>query len=477
MSLRRVLLAGGGTGGHLFPGLAVLEALEARLSGLEAHWVGTSRGLEARVVPSRGIPLHRLRVRPLKGRGIGGGLRGLSVVPRALRDSVALLRSVRPDLVLGVGGYASGPLLLAAGFLRIPTAVLEQNARVGLTNRLLAPVAGRAYVSFPETASCFPAARVRVLGNPVRHAFVEAARRAAADPEGVEQRADRVVVLGGSQGARRLNEVVPEALASADLGAHSLRIVHQTGASALQEVRRRYERLGLEAEVVPFLEDVAGAMLRAAVVVARAGATTVAELCAIGRPALLVPYPHAADDHQRANAEALQRRGAACCVLERDLSAGGLGRRLADLLADEPRRLRMAAAARALGRPEAAGEIAEDLIEWLDGGERLAGASGEPNGSDGHEEEGGTVARVSTDLGERGNEEMHGVSEAGGYPSTGRRTVRLAMDEGIGWTRAALSRSATRPRGQRPYVPVRRYVAGRRGVPRLLADPELLELD
>lgn len=361
----RVIVAGGGTGGHLFPGLAVVEELRRREPSLEVLFVGTARGIEARLLPARGEQLELLEVRPLKGRGAGELLRNLGVIPSAMGRAASIIRRFQPDLVIGVGGYAAGPVLAAAAALGRPTALLEQNAHVGLTNRLLSPMVGRAYVTFPETAGRFPKKRVRVCGNPVRRAFVDAARRAVTDPDGFEARARTLLVLGGSQGARALNETVPEALARIGVGARGLSVVHQTGEAMREQVEAHYARLGVEAHVVAFIDDMARAYADAAVVIGRAGATTVAELCAVGRPSVLVPYPHAADDHQRRNAEALAAEGASICVIEDDLSPESLTAALAPLLTDRERRRAMAEAARRSGRPDAAAAIVDDLCEWL----------------------------------------------------------------------------------------------------------------
>jgi UDP-N-acetylglucosamine--N-acetylmuramyl-(pentapeptide) pyrophosphoryl-undecaprenol N-acetylglucosamine transferase len=350
----------------LFPGIAVVEELRRRQPELEVLFVGTERGIEARVVPEMGERLALIEVRPLKGRSLVRLAQNVLKLPGAASQALGILRRFRPDLVIGVGGYASGPVLAAAAATGVPTAVLEQNARVGLTNRLLSTVVGRAYVTFPETAATFRAARVRTSGNPVRRAFVDAARRAATDPDGFEARARRLLVMGGSQGAQALNRVVPHALAEAGIADRGIAIVHQTGATMRDEVARQYRELGLDAEVVAFIDDMASAYSAAALVIARAGATTVAELCAVGRPAILVPYPYAADDHQGKNAEALERAGAARCIREADLDAVRLGEEVARLLSDEPARRAMAAAARGLGRPDAAAAIVDDLIEWLE---------------------------------------------------------------------------------------------------------------
>lgn len=361
----RIVVAGGGTGGHLYPGIAVVEELRRRNPDVDVRFVGSPRGIEARVLPKMGERVELMDVRPLMGRSPSELTRNLLRLPGSLGKAAAWLRRQRPDLVLGVGGYASGPMLAAAAALRIPTALLEQNAHVGLTNRVLSRTVGRAYLSFPETAALFGEERARVVGNPVRRAFVDAAHAAMSDPDGFEARARHVLVLGGSQGARVLNEVVPRALSMAELSRRGLRVLHQTGAPMLDAVRERYAQLGVEAEVQPFIEDMAKAYANAGIVIARAGATTVAELCAIGRPAVLVPYPHAADDHQAKNAYALERQGAAVAIPDHELAAGMLADELNGLLDAPARRRRMADAARAHGRPDAAAAVVDDLLAWL----------------------------------------------------------------------------------------------------------------
>lgn len=364
--IERVVIAGGGTGGHLFPGIAVLEELRRRNAELDVTFVGTERGIEARVIPAMGERLETLDVHPLKGTDTAGFMKSLLKLPGAWGRAIGILRDAEPDVVLGVGGYASGPMLLAAASLGIPTALLEQNAHVGLTNRMLGPVVGRAYLTYDETAPTF-GVKARVVGNPVRRAFVEAARRAQTDPDAFELRARRILVLGGSQGAKALNETVPEALARAGLAERGITVLHQTGASMRAEVAARYEALGVEAEVVAFVDDMARAYASSQIVIARAGATTLAEIEAIGRPSILVPYPHAADDHQARNAEALERAGAAIAIRQSALTAERLAGDVAALLDDRERRLAMAAAARAEGRPDAAAAIVDDLVAWLGG--------------------------------------------------------------------------------------------------------------
>jgi UDP-N-acetylglucosamine--N-acetylmuramyl-(pentapeptide) pyrophosphoryl-undecaprenol N-acetylglucosamine transferase len=376
--MQRIMVAGGGTGGHLFPGLAVVEELRRRVPELEVRFVGTARGIEARILPERGEALDLLKVTPLKGQGVGARLKSFARIPAAMREASALMREFQPDLVLGVGGYASGPVLLAASLSGRPTAVLEQNAYVGMTNKILARFVDRAYISFEQTEAVFGKVKSRLTGNPVRHEFVEHARLALADPEGFESRARTILVLGGSQGARKLNEDVPRALANAELRRRGLQVVHQTGESMRDEVEATYRDLGLDAKVVTFIEDMARAYSNAALVVARAGATTLAELCAIGRPSVLVPFPFAADDHQAKNAKALEEQGASICIRESELDAAELGQLVGALLDDPQRRRDMALAAREHGRPDAAATIVDDMLGWIGGGAPLRESDAPP---------------------------------------------------------------------------------------------------
>lgn len=369
--IRRLMVAGGGTGGHLFPGLAVVEELRRRVPDLDVRFVGTARGIEARVLPERGEKLDLLEVTPLKGQGAGARMKSMMRIPGAMREAAARIRAFDPDLVLGVGGYASGPVLLAASLGGRPTAVLEQNAFVGLTNRLLSRFVDRAYLSFEETEAVFGKERSRLTGNPIRFELVQHAKLALADPEGFEMRARTILVLGGSQGARKLNEEVPRALAEAGVASRGLEVVHQTGESMRDQVEAEYRELGVPARVVTFIDDMARAYSNAALVVARAGATTLAEICAIGRPSILIPFPFAADDHQAKNAEALEALGAAICIREADLVVEDLGSRVRALLEEPATRREMAESARRHGRPDAAAAIVDDMLGWLGGSEPL----------------------------------------------------------------------------------------------------------
>lgn len=359
-----LLIAGGGTGGHVFPAVAVAEAAQA-LADVDIVFVGTDRGVEARVVPARGWRLERLEVEPMKGGGAKRALRGAVVATRATLRAAGLVRRLRPRAVLSVGGYASGPATLAAALLGVPVALLETNSTAGLANRLLAPFARCAFVAWDEAAPSFRASTVRQYGVPLRAGFVP---RPSLPRDGTV----RVLVMGGSQGAAFLNERIPEVLGRALAPGRPLDVLHQAGTGREPPVREAYARAGIErVRVVPFIEDVAQAIADSDLVIARAGAGTIAEITAIGRAALLVPFPHAADDHQARNAQALARAGAAVCVLQgrADLLAVEVGR----LLADDAARKAMADRARARGRPDAAARVAKDLLALGAIGQRAPG--------------------------------------------------------------------------------------------------------
>ena len=352
-----MIVAGGGTGGHLFPGLAVVDAM-ARRRAVELVFIGSERGIESRVVPKLGHRLHLLPVRALRGQNAAGTLAAAFQVPVSVATAWRILGDVRPDLVLGVGGYASAPAALAAWARRIPTVLLEQNAMPGMTNRLLGRIADRVCVNFPETARYFPPERTVETGNPVRLTAPAPAPRTS--------REFSVLVFGGSAGARRLNEVGVEAFARLAAEGNAPRIVHQAGHAEADAVTARYRERGVAADVRPFIDDMPTAYAAADLVVCRAGASTLAELTALGKPAILVPYPFAADDHQRRNAEALVARGAAVMILDREISAEKLAVEISSLR-DDPTRLRaMAEAAKSLGRPDAAEKVVDVCLALID---------------------------------------------------------------------------------------------------------------
>ncbi len=350
---RTVLIAAGGTGGHLFPGIAVAEEMRRRHPQAGIVFVGTERGLESKVLPGLGWRLVLMRSTSIKDRRGVRRLAAYARLPLALFSALRILRREDPALVIGVGGYAAGPIVLAAWLLRIPTAIVEPNSIPGLTNRLLGRVARRIFLAFEEAARHFDRSRAIVSGNPVRDDIVALAREERAG-EG-----STLLVLGGSQGARALNEAM--IAAAPRLRVSGLRVVHHAGRYGdAPTLERAYRESGIAAEVLPFIEDISARYAEADLVLARAGATTVAELGVAGVPALFVPYPFAADDHQRHNAEGVVRRGAATMLLERELTGERLARELGDLLAQRGRLEAMGAAMRRTGRPEAARVVVEE---------------------------------------------------------------------------------------------------------------------
>jgi UDP-N-acetylglucosamine--N-acetylmuramyl-(pentapeptide) pyrophosphoryl-undecaprenol N-acetylglucosamine transferase len=353
-----VVIAGGGTGGHLYPGLAVARELQRRRPDAIVTFVGTATGIEARVLPREGIEVDFIRSAGLKGKSAAARARGLLLVPLSGLDAWRVLSRRRPRVVIGVGGYSSGPVVLIAALRRIPTLVLEQNALPGLTNRLLAPFVRAAAVTF-ESALAYFRGKGFVSGNPVRPEFLIGSGRLQRE---ASDDVTRVLIVGGSQGAHAINVAMVEAAPELVARHARLSITHQTGERDLEFVRAGYQRAGLPATVEPFLFAMAREMTRADLIVCRAGATTLAELTAVGRAAILVPLPTSADDHQRKNAEVLARAGAAELVDERTLRGPDLASRLMALASDPPRRMAMAESARRFARPDAAAVIVNRVL-------------------------------------------------------------------------------------------------------------------
>ncbi len=358
----RLLIAGGGTGGHLFPGVAVAEEVSARNAASLVQFVGTEKGIEARVLPKLGWDLKLIKVSGLKTVGLWGKIRGLLRIPGAIWQSRKVIKAFKPDVVLGVGGYASGPLVLAARLMGRPTAILEQNSVPGMTNKILGKLVRRIFISFDESRRFFPNSKVDFAGNPIRAQIRASLASATSASEGKSNKALRVFVFGGSQGAVAVNRVVVSAAAELAERDVAVDIVHQTGTRDLDETVRRYKEAGVDADCRAFIDDMATEYAEADIVVARAGATTIAELGVVGRPAILIPYPHAADNHQELNAKEMADADAALMFRQADLSGTVLADAIAELASDEGRRERMGSAMNALGRPEAATTIAN----WLE---------------------------------------------------------------------------------------------------------------
>jgi UDP-N-acetylglucosamine--N-acetylmuramyl-(pentapeptide) pyrophosphoryl-undecaprenol N-acetylglucosamine transferase len=358
----RVVIAGGGTGGHLYPGVAVARELIARRPDARISFAGTATGIESRVIPREGFELDVIRSGGLKGKSIADRARGAALLPVSVADAWAVVSKRQPDLVIGVGGYSSGPVVLTAALRGVPTMLLEQNAVPGLTNRLLARVVKAAAVTFDSTQAFF-GSKAFLSGNPVRPEFLAAAgpqQESALDDQAT---VTRVLVFGGSQGAHAINVAMVEAAPRLAAARPPLHLTHQTGERDVEMVRTAYRQAGLQADVEPFLYDMGRQLGAADLIVCRAGATTLAEITVAGKAAILVPLPTATDDHQRKNAEALAAGGAAELLLQAEMTGASLAERILALAADRDRRRRIALAAKSLARPDAAKAIVERALE------------------------------------------------------------------------------------------------------------------
>jgi UDP-N-acetylglucosamine--N-acetylmuramyl-(pentapeptide) pyrophosphoryl-undecaprenol N-acetylglucosamine transferase len=356
----RVVIAGGGTGGHLFPGLAVARALKARIPAAQISFAGTAAGIEARVIPSTEFALDLIRSAGLKGKSLAARARGAALVPLGGVDAWRLISRRRPDVVIGVGGYSSGPVVAVAAMRGIPTMVLEQNAVPGLTNRLLAWFVGRAAVTYEASLKYF-GGKAFVSGNPVRREFLEVDDDPSHDAA-INASRVRVLVFGGSQGAHAINVAMVEAAPRLGAAAETLDLVCQTGTRDFDMVRAAFERDGVQGRVERFIDAMDREMKAAGLVVSRAGATTLAEVTAAGRPSILIPLPTATDDHQRHNARALAKAGAAELMEQSELTGDRLASRIIALSGDREQRRRMSAAARQLAKPRAAEDIVDAVI-------------------------------------------------------------------------------------------------------------------
>lgn len=352
----RLMIAGGGTGGHLFPGVAIAEELRAQLPDAAIRFVGTERGIEARVLPDLGWDLELIQVSGLKTVGAMGAVRGMFKLPRALLQARRVVKRFKPDAVIGVGGYASGPVVLMARLAGIPTAICEQNSIPGLTNKILGRVVRAVFLSFEESKRFFKPKKIVMSGNPVRRDLVQ---KLLAVGEVAPRSATHVLVCGGSQGAVAVNDVASKALIALAKD-HALAITHQTGEKDLAGTQQRYTEAGVTADCRAFIKDMASAYHAADLIIGRAGATTVAELAIAGKPAVFIPYPFAADNHQEINAREMADAGAALMFRQADLTPEKLGDALRPLLADAARRAEMGAAMKALAKPGAAAAV----VEW-----------------------------------------------------------------------------------------------------------------
>ena len=352
-----VLIMAGGTGGHVFPALACAHEFQSR--GYNVHWLGTPRGIENEVVPAAGLPLHLIQVTGLRGKGVASLLKAPFQLVRSLGQARRVMREVKPVCVLGMGGYVTGPGGLAAKLAGVPLIIHEQNAVAGTANRSLVPFAMRVCEAFPDTFKS--STKRRTTGNPVRHElFLETPRQT------LSGRRVRLLVLGGSLGAEPLNKLLPEALRQlpSDLRPE---IFHQAGKQHAEITHERYSAAGVEAEVAPFIKDMARAYAWADLVICRAGALTVCELAAAGLPSFLVPLPHAIDDHQTRNADYLAKEGAAVLLPQAKTDAGALAAQLSEVMMQPEKLKAMGATARRLARPDATRTVVDICLEVAHG--------------------------------------------------------------------------------------------------------------
>lgn len=352
----KVLIAAGGTGGHIYPGIAVAKEVLKRDSASEILFVGTARGLETKIVPENGFKLSLINSAGLKNVGLMGKLKGLFILPKSFLEARSIIKNFKPDVVVGAGGYVSGPVLLMASLMRVPTLVMDSNALPGFTNRKLAPFVTKAALTFEDALPFFGKKGI-VTGNPVRKEFFEIAPKARDGKM-------NLLIFGGSQGARAINNAMVEALKS--LPHERLNIVHQTGEGDFETIKELYNRAGFGdvAEVKPYISNMVDEFAKSDLIICRAGATSCAEIAAAGKAALMIPLPTAADDHQRKNAEALERNGAAQMILQKDLSGKTLAEKITDLINAPEKITAMETAAKKLAKADAA-EVTVDLIENL----------------------------------------------------------------------------------------------------------------
>jgi UDP-N-acetylglucosamine--N-acetylmuramyl-(pentapeptide) pyrophosphoryl-undecaprenol N-acetylglucosamine transferase len=355
----KVLIAAGGTGGHIYPGIAVAQEIMRRDANSKVQFVGTARGLETRLVPQAGFDLSLIESAGLKNVSVGARVKGIAILPRSFFSARRLMRQFQPDVVVGAGGYVSGPVVLTAAMTNRPTLVMESNALPGWTNRVLARFVDRAAVSF-EQALPFFRGKAKVTGNPVRREFFEI------PPKQREPGTFSLLVFGGSQGARAINEALVAALPKLKEVGTMLRIKHQTGPADFEKVKAAYDAAGWDerADVRSYIDNMMADFAEADLVLCRAGATTTAELIAAGKASIMVPFPYAADDHQRKNAEALQSAGASRMILQQELSDERLVAEIKRLVTEPQTLSRMEEASRKLAHGDAAA-AAVDIIEEL----------------------------------------------------------------------------------------------------------------
>jgi UDP-N-acetylglucosamine--N-acetylmuramyl-(pentapeptide) pyrophosphoryl-undecaprenol N-acetylglucosamine transferase len=356
----RLIIAGGGTGGHIFPGIAVGKEILKRYPASEVLFVTGDRKIEGDILKDAGMKRVSITVEGIKGRGLIKTIKAAVKLPYGFFQSLSIIKRFSPDIVLGVGGYSAGPVCLAAWMMGVRTAIHEQNSYPGVTNRLLSGFADRVFVSFRDSGQYFPKGKMRVTGNPIREPFLNKAK-------GTEERSGRftILVTGGSQGASAINSVFIAALKKIKEKGLDPMIIHQTGQAGFENAVQAYRDNGLEGDIKPFIQDMPAAYGKADIVIGRAGAGTVFELAALGKPSILIPFPQAADDHQTSNARMLSDAGGARMIPQDELNPDGLAGVLTGFMEDSAALEKMSEQARKAARPDAAKDIADQIEEMI----------------------------------------------------------------------------------------------------------------
>jgi UDP-N-acetylglucosamine--N-acetylmuramyl-(pentapeptide) pyrophosphoryl-undecaprenol N-acetylglucosamine transferase len=355
----RVIIAGGGTGGHLFPGLAVAEELKNRDDSTEVIFVGTEYGIEARVVPREGYPIKFLRAEGLVGVSTVKKAKAIVTTFFSIADSYKIIQTVRPDIVIGVGGYASGAAMLTAYLMSIPTMILEQNSIPGLTNKILGRFVRAVCITYQESISFFPKAKTFLTGNPVRMQILKGDIESAYRLFSLERGLFTIFIFGGSSGAKSINMAIVNALNNMYDLKDKIQFLHQTGIRDYENIRESYRKTGFKGTITPFIYQMGEAYAVADIVVSRAGATTLAELTALGKPAILIPYPYAAGQHQELNARKLLEMGAAKMIRDSELKGESLANSIREMYTNETMRAEMQRNSRSVGRPEACSKVVD----------------------------------------------------------------------------------------------------------------------
>ncbi len=361
----KVIIAGGGTGGHLFPGIALAESLTEKYPEAQIIFVGTPKGLEAKVIPKTGYQLNFISVRGFVGKSLNEKVKSLMSLLKSMFESKNIVDSFSPDIVFGVGGYASFPIVLTASLKKIPTIILEQNTVPGLANKLLSKFASAVAITYPETMEYFQREKTYLTGTPIRMRILEGDKQKAKKLFNIEEGRITILILGGSLGARKINKAMTEGLSYLLPLKNKIQIIHQTGESDYNWVANEYKNLTFRATVLPFIYDMVEAYSVADLVISRAGASTVAELTSIGKASILIPYPYAAYNHQEMNARRLLSRGACELILDRELNGEVLAKRINKILTNPEIMKEMEMASLAFGKPHAGEkiiEIAESLL-------------------------------------------------------------------------------------------------------------------